>query len=50
MDYFEDVELDVEIELGRHVPSKEEIVSFATQWDPQPFHIDEEAGRVGGSL
>ncbi len=45
MDYFEDVELDVEIELGRHVPSKEEIVSFATQWDPQPFHIDEEAGR-----
>ena len=45
MDYFEDVELDVEIELGRHVPSKEEIVSFATQWDPQSFHIDEEAGR-----
>jgi len=45
MDYFEDVELGVEIELGRHVPSKEEIVSFATQWDPQPFHIDEEAGR-----
>ena len=45
MDYYEDVELGVEIELGQHVPSKEEIISFAKQWDPQPFHIDEEAGR-----
>jgi acyl dehydratase len=45
MDYFEDVEPGAEFEVGRHTPSKDEIVSFARQWDPQPFHLDEEAGR-----
>ena len=45
MDYYEDVEPGTEFEIGRHTPSKEEIISFATQWDPQPFHMDDEAGR-----
>ncbi len=43
--YFEDVELDRELEIGRHTPSRDEIVAFARQWDPQPFHVDEEAAR-----
>lgn len=52
MDYFEDIEPGEEYELGSHTPSKQEIIEFARQWDPQPFHIDEDAGRrsVMGSL
>lgn len=45
MDYYEDVVPGSEFEIGRHTPSKEEIIRFAKQWDPQPFHLDEEAGR-----
>jgi acyl dehydratase len=32
-------------ELGSVSPTVEEIRSFAKQFDPQPFHIDEEAAR-----
>ena len=45
MDYYEDVTPGQELVIGSHTPSKEEIISFARQWDPQPFHLDEEAGR-----
>ncbi|MCP4907005.1 MAG: acyl dehydratase [bacterium] len=45
MNCYEDIVLGVEFEIGRHTPSKEEIITFARQWDPQPFHLDEEAGR-----
>lgn len=42
MKYYEDVELNqVKITPPYHV-SKEEIIEFATQWDPQPFHTSEE--------
>jgi len=30
-------------ECGQHLVTKEEIVEFATRYDPQPFHTDEEA-------
>jgi acyl dehydratase len=33
--------------LGEHEVSTEEIVAFARQWDPQPFHVDAEAARSG---
>jgi acyl dehydratase len=33
------------VELGTHAVSQEEIVAFARQWDPQPFHVDPEAAR-----
>ena len=33
---------DVE-EFGRYEVTKEEIIEFATQYDPQPFHVDEAA-------
>lgn len=45
MRYFEDIEIGRTIEIGRHVVSKDEIVRFAEQWDPQPFHLDEEAAK-----
>jgi len=45
-DFFEDIELGREVEIGRHTPTRDEIIDFARQWDPQPFHLDEEAGRA----
>ena len=29
--------------LGRRTLSRDEIVAFARDWDPQPFHLDERA-------
>lgn len=45
MRYFEDIEVGRTLEIGRHAVSKEEIVQFASQWDPQPFHLDEAAAK-----
>lgn len=49
--YFEDVPLGYHSEIGRWQLSTEEVVTFAKQWDPLPFHIDEvaaEASVFGG--
>ena len=32
-------------EFGRHDITKDEIVAFASKYDPQPFHTDEEAAK-----
>ena len=44
--YFEDFTEGQVIELGE-LPqlTEEEIIAFARQWDPQPFHIDPEAAK-----
>jgi acyl dehydratase len=41
--YFEDFEVGRTIEVGKRTVSEEEIVEFATQFDPQPFHVDKDA-------
>ena len=41
--YFDDFVPGQEIELGSRSVTEEEIIAFATQFDPQPFHIDKEA-------
>jgi len=38
--YFEDFEVGQPIEVGSFTLSEEEIVEFATRFDPQPFHVD----------
>lgn len=43
--YWEDLEPGSVRELGSITPSSEDIVEFAEQFDPQPFHLDELAGR-----
>ena len=45
MMYFEDFEVGHKRVVGSVVVTREEIVEFATRFDPQPFHIDEEAAR-----
>jgi acyl dehydratase len=46
MKYFEDVELGETTRFGRYEVTREEIVDYARQFDPQPFHLDEEAARA----
>ena len=43
--YLEDFTPGQEIKLGSRSVSKEEIIAFATQFDPQLFHIDEDAAK-----
>lgn len=44
--YFEDFYPGQEIDLGERSVSEEEIIAFARQFDPQPFHIDREAAAA----
>lgn len=43
---FEDLTEGTVIKLGRRTVTAEEIVRFARAFDPQPMHLDEEAGRA----
>ena len=43
--YFEDFVPGQVYELGSQTVSEEEIVGFARQWDPQPFHVDPVAAK-----
>ena len=43
--YFEDFHAGQVIELGTHTVGEDEIIAFAQQFDPQPFHIDAEAAK-----
>ncbi|KAA0179674.1 MaoC family dehydratase [Cupriavidus cauae] len=43
--YFEDFVVGSRRELGSRLITEDEIVSFATQYDPQPFHVDKEAAQ-----
>jgi acyl dehydratase len=45
--HFEDFPEGQVTELGTWTPTAEEIVEFARQWDPQPFHVDERAALDG---
>jgi acyl dehydratase len=50
--HWEDLQPGTRLDLGCVTPTAEEIKHFARQFDPQPFHLDEEAGRqsVFGAL
>jgi acyl dehydratase len=45
MRFFEDMEIGARREVGSFTFTAESIKHFAAQFDPQAFHIDEEAGR-----
>ena len=50
--YYEEVTPGKKTFLGAHVFTREDIIDFASQWDPQRFHVDEEAAKhsMFGSL
>jgi acyl dehydratase len=43
--YLEDFEVGAVRETGSWTLSREEILTFGRQFDPQPFHVDEEAAK-----
>ncbi len=55
MQYFEDLEIGAETEFGSYAVTREEVLEFARQYDPQPFHLSDEAaakthfGRIAAS-
>jgi acyl dehydratase len=42
---FEDFAVGQVYELGSRTVTEAELVEFARQWDPQPFHVDPEAAK-----
>ena len=55
MIYFEDVEVGAVTEFGSYEVTREEVLAFARKYDPQPFHLSDEAaarthfGRLAAS-
>lgn len=55
MIYFEDLVVGEEAELGSVEVTREEVIAFAERYDPQPFHLSDEAaarthfGRIAAS-
>jgi acyl dehydratase len=49
---FEDFTVGQVIACGSRTVTADEIVAYARQFDPQPFHVDEDAGKASifGSL
>jgi acyl dehydratase len=45
--YFEDYVPGLTIDCGSYTLSEAEIIAFARDFDPQPFHVDPEAARHG---
>jgi acyl dehydratase len=43
--YFEDFRVGEVIDLGRRSVTQDEIIRFAREFDPQPFHTDPERAR-----
>ena len=53
MRYFEDMEVGEVREFGSYEVTREEVLEFAEAYDPQPFHVDEEAAaesQFGGLI
>ncbi len=44
--YFDDLVLGEEHPAGTFEVTRQAIVDFASEWDPQPFHVDEAAAKA----
>lgn len=44
--YFEDLEPGRRSAFGRYEVTREEVVDFASKYDPQPFHLSDEAAAT----
>ena len=55
MRYFEDLVVGAETDFGSYDVTREEVIEFARKYDPQPFHLSDEAaakthfGRIAAS-
>lgn len=46
MRWFEDVEIGQKASFGRYAVTREEVIEFARRYDPQPFHLSDEAAAA----
>jgi acyl dehydratase len=44
--YFDDCVVGAEHAAASHAVTADEIIAFASKWDPQPWHIDEAVARA----
>jgi acyl dehydratase len=44
--YFEDFTVGQELRLGGRTVTEQEIIAFAREFDPQPFHVDHDAAAA----
>lgn len=55
MKFYEDIEVGSKSAFGHYQVTREEVMDFASKYDPQPFHLDDEAaaqthfGRLSAS-
>ena len=55
MQFYEDIAVGQKSAFGQYEVTREEVVDFAQKYDPQPFHLDDEAaakthfGRISAS-
>ncbi|OYX10396.1 MAG: dehydratase [Rhizobiales bacterium 32-66-8] len=45
MNFFDEIQVGDKEVFGSHLFTREEIIAFAQAYDPQPFHLDEEAAK-----
>ena len=46
MQYFEDIEVGATACFGRYEVTRDEVIEFASKFDPQPFHLSDEAAAT----
>ncbi|MGN6279692.1 MAG: MaoC family dehydratase [Sphingomonas sp.] len=46
MQYFEDIEVGKTARFGNYEVTREEVIAFAEKYDPQPFHLSDEAAAA----
>lgn len=44
--FFEDFQVGQQSEFGQYLVTEEEILEFASKYDPQYFHLDDEAAKT----
>ncbi len=55
MHYYEDIAIGAKQSFGSYAVTREEVIDFARKYDPQPFHLDDDAaakthfGRLSAS-
>ena len=55
MQYFEDIAVGTRASFGSYQVTREEVIDFASRYDPQPFHLSDDAaaqthfGRLSAS-
>ncbi|HAG36417.1 MAG: MaoC family dehydratase [Pseudomonadota bacterium] len=46
MQFYEDLAIGQKQAFGRYEVTREEVIEFASKYDPQPFHLDDDAAAA----